>query len=100
MEKQSIQSVGCTKCGSVESQVKQGKTAAGSQRIRCNKCGNRYTPVQKRHDEATRLLAVKAYMSGSSARKVGKLFGIDGNTVTAWVIFFRGESAIRQSMRK
>jgi transposase-like protein len=94
-----LKEVGCNKCGAVHSQIKKGKTPSGSQRLFCKVCRNKYTPVKKGYDEETRKLAVRAYMAGNSARKVGKMFGMDGNTVTAWVIFFRGGSAIRPCRR-
>jgi len=92
--------IGCSKCGSVDNQIKKGKTASGSQRMFCKVCGNKYTPIKKVWSDEIKQLAVKTYLSGNSARKVGKLFGMDGNTVTAWVIFFRGKSAIRQSNQR
>jgi len=89
--------VGCSKCGAVNNQIKKGKTPSGSQRLFCKACENKYTPIKKGYDEETKKLAVRAYMAGNSARKVGKMFGIDGNTITSWVIFFHGRLAIRQS---
>ena len=81
--------VGCTKCGLVSDQLKNGLTAAGSQRILCKICKNRYTPIRKGYSDEVKKMAVKSYMSGNSARKVGRQFGMDGNTVTAWVNFFQ-----------
>jgi|GEM_PF-5745314 len=91
---------GCTKCGCENKQIKKGKTPCGSQRLFCKNCNNKYTPVKKGYSEDFKRTAVKEYLLGNSARKVGKMFGIDGNTVTAWVIFFQGESALRQSKSK
>ena len=99
METQNIKPV-CPKCSSVERQIKKGRNRGGSQRFWCNKCETKYTPVKKQYSEEVKQLAVKAYLAGNSARKVGRMFGMDGNTVTAWVIFFRDKSAIRQSKRK
>ena len=99
MDKIQSNKVGCNKCGSVFNQVKQGKTSAGSQRVRCNDCGNRYTPIKKIYSDEIKRAAVRAYMLGNSARKVGRMFNLDGNTVTKWVIFFHGASAIREYPR-
>ena len=92
--------VGCPNCGSVEKQIKKGFTPSGSQRLWCNVCETKYTPVKKQYSDEIKRAAVKAYLCGNSARKVGRMFGMDGNTVTAWVIFFRGKPAIRQSKPK
>ena len=37
----------CPTCGIERYQVRDGKTAAGSQRLRCSACGKRYTPQPK-----------------------------------------------------
>jgi len=89
--------VGCSKCGSVDNQIKKGKTPCGSQRLFCKICGNKYTPIKKGHSEEVKKMAVKAYLSGNSARKVGRMFGMDGNTVMSWVIFFQSKSGVQQS---
>ena len=99
METQNIKNV-CPKCGCVEKQIKKGFNRGGTQRFWCNACDTKYTPVKKTYSEEIKQLAVKAYLAGNSARKVGRMFGMDGNTVTAWVIFFRDKSAIRQSKQK
>ena len=100
METEKKKVIGCPKCGSVEKQIKKGFTPCGSQRLWCNVCETKYTPVKKGYSNEIKQAAVKAYLSGNSARKVGRMFGMDGNTVTAWVIFFQGKSAIRQSDRE
>jgi transposase-like protein len=99
METQNIRIV-CPKCGSVEKQIKKGRNRSGTQRYWCNACDTKYTPDKKTYSDEIKQLAVKAYLAGNSARKVGRMFGMDGNTVTAWVIFFRGKSAVRQSKPK
>ena len=92
-------SVGCNKCGSVSNQVKQGRTSVWSQRVRCKNCGNRYTPIRKGYNDELKKAAVRSYMSGNSARKVGKEFGVGGNTITSWVGFFTRE-CIHNFVRK
>ena len=100
MEKAIGKATGCAKCGAVCGQIKKGFTGSGSQRIFCKHCKNKYVPVKKHYSLETKQQAVKLYMSGMSARKVGKLLGMKGDTVTAWIIFFLGKSAIRQSPPK
>jgi transposase-like protein len=92
--------IGCNKCGSVDNQIKKGKTRSGSQRLFCKICENKYTPLPKGYDEETKKNAVKLYLSGTSARGVGKVMGMKGDTVTAWVNFFQSKSNQVQSQPK
>ena len=90
----------CKRCGIADNQIKQGFTRCGSQRILCKKCGCKYTPVTKLWDEKTKELAIRAYMHGNSARGTGRIFGCDGNTVTAWVKNFQTKSRTPQFQPK
>ena len=89
--------VGCNKCGAVASQIKQGFTSAGSQRVLCKLCMSKYTPIKKCYDDNTKLNGVKLYLSGMSARGVGKIIGVKGDTVMEWVKNFQSKSNQVQS---
>ena len=71
----------CEKCGQEESQIKNGKTKAGSQRYKCNHCGKTYTPVKKErmYPEELKDRAIELYMEGNSGRTVGRLLKISKN---------------------
>ena len=92
--------IGCSKCGAVDGQIKKGKTPSGNQRLFCKKCENKYTPIPKGYDEEIKKTAVKMYLMGTSARGVGKVMGMKGDTVTAWVNFFQRKSDNQQCQPK
>lgn len=37
----------CPSCGRADRQIKIGRTAAGSQRFKCQRCGKKYTPTKE-----------------------------------------------------
>jgi len=77
----------CPKCDDKKNQINSGKTTAGSQRIKCKVCGNRYTPDPKKHiyPEHIRLLAIKDYYDGNSGRGIGKIYGFSHQNVGRWI---------------
>lgn len=77
----------CKNCNAEEGQVKAGKTAAGSQRYKCKKCGRVYTPKPKGrgYSEETKEKAIKLYMEGNSSRAVGRILGIGKNMCLYWI---------------
>jgi transposase-like protein len=77
----------CPKCQVKERQIKYGRTAAGSQRYRCNLCGHRYTPNAQKagYDEEIRLQALRLYLDGVSLREVSRVLDINHQTVANWV---------------
>jgi transposase-like protein len=77
----------CPNCQSSHFQVKDGFTRAGSQRIRCQACGRRYTPDRKHHGypPELRARALPMYVDGLNFRRIGRLLGIDHQTVSNWV---------------
>lgn len=58
----------CPKCQANWKQYKAGFNPSGSQRYRCGECNRVYTPqpIQHGYPEATRLLAIRMYVEGSS----------------------------------
>lgn len=77
----------CPKCTQTRYQVKDGFTSAGSQRMRCQACGYRYTPTPKPAGYAAdlRTQALKMYVDGLNFRRIGRLLGVHHQTVINWV---------------
>jgi transposase len=77
----------CPKCAQARYQVKDGFTSAGSQRMRCQACGYRYTPLPKPGGYALdlRTQALKLYVDGLNFRRIGRLLGVHHQTVINWV---------------
>lgn len=77
----------CPKCNQSQSQIKNGRTRAGSQRFLCKLCGYRYTPVPKEggYDEEVRLQALQLYLEGVSLRKVSRILNVNHQSVANWV---------------
>jgi transposase-like protein len=77
----------CPHCGNTTEQTKQGFTSAGSQRYKCHKCGKKYTPRPKTnaYSEEVRENAIKTYLTGISARKVGQRYGFSKANVLNWI---------------
>src|ERR1044071_9996124 len=77
----------CPKCAQTRYQVKDGFTSAGSQRMRCQGCGYRYTPTPKPGGYAPdlRTQALKMYVDGLNFRRIGRLLGVHHHTVINWV---------------
>jgi len=79
--------VSCPKCQADERQVKDGFTAAGSQRYRCRVCGCRYTPRPKEHgyDEEVRLQALTLHLEGLTLREIGRILDVNHQSVANWI---------------
>lgn len=77
----------CPKCAQARYQVKDGFTSAGSQRMRCQACGARYTPTPKvaGYTPELRTQALKMYVDGLNFRRIGRLLGVHHQTVINWV---------------
>ncbi len=77
----------CPRCITGEGQNKDGRTAAGSQRYKCKKCGHRYTPIpqKKGYDEEIRLQALTLYLEGVSLRGVARILDVNHQSVANWV---------------
>jgi transposase-like protein len=80
-------SVQCPYCSSKEDQVKAGFNQTGSQRYKCKPCGRHYTPKPKPHgySEEVRLQAVRLYLEGNSLRSIGRVLGVNHQSVANWV---------------
>lgn len=77
----------CPKCLAKTKQVKDGYTAAGSQRYRCKLCRCRYTPdpQDQGYDEEMRQQALVLHLEGLSLRLIGRLLLVNHQTVANWI---------------
>lgn len=77
----------CPTCAQARYHVKDGFTSAGSQRMRCQACGYRYTPTPKVAGYApdVRTQALKLYVDGLNFRRIARLLGVHHQTVINWV---------------
>lgn len=76
----------CPACGAERYQVRDGKTAAGSQRVRCRTCGKRYTPYPKVHGyaPAIRAAALRMVTDGINLRRAERLLLVHHTTILRW----------------
>ena len=77
----------CPHCRSTERQVKSGFNRTGSQRLQCQACRRQYTPdpLPLGYDEKTRVAALKLYLEGNGFRRIGRLLGVNHQSVANWV---------------
>jgi insertion element IS1 protein InsB len=77
----------CPHCSSSEQQTKSGHTRTGSQRYKCKECQRIYTPDPKPlgYPEETRREAVRLYLEGTNFRRIGRVLGVNHQSVVNWV---------------
>jgi transposase-like protein len=77
----------CPYCQATEGQVKNGLNPSGTQRWLCRRCRRAYTPEPKPigYDEATRLEAVQLSVDGMNIRRIGRMLGVNHQSVANWV---------------
>lgn len=77
----------CPQCQSSERQVKNGKTAAGSQVYKCNLCQHKYVPEPKQpgHSLQTRQQAIRLVLDGNSQRQAARHVGVAPQSVANWL---------------
>ena len=77
----------CPHCRSTERQVKSGFNRTGSQRLQCQACRRQYTPDPNPlgYDDRTREAALKLYLEGNGFRRIGRLLGVNHQSVANWV---------------
>ena len=77
----------CPHCHSAERQVKSGFNRTGTQRLQCQSCRRQYTPAPNPlgYDEKTREAALKLYLEGNGFRRIGRLLGVNHQSVANWV---------------
>jgi transposase-like protein len=76
----------CPHCNRTDYQVKNGKTAAGSQLYRCQVCRRKYIPEPqgKGYDQATRQRAIRLVVDGNSQRQAARHVGVIHGTLANW----------------
>lgn len=93
----------CTHCSSSEQQTKSGHTRTGSQRYKCRDCQRTYTPEPKPlgYPEETKREAVRLYLEGTNFRRVGRVLGVNHQSVVNWVnAYHAGLPAAAQAVSK
>lgn len=77
----------CPNCQNNETQIKTGKNRSGTQRILCRGCGITYTIEAKPrgYSEEVREKAVRMYVEGNNFRRIGRLLGVNHQSVVNWV---------------
>ena len=77
----------CPYCQASEQQVKNGRNPSGTQRYKCRVCGRIYTrePLPKGYDQAMRDQAVRLYLEGLNLRRIGRILGVNHQSVANWV---------------
>lgn len=77
----------CPYCQANDQQVKNGRNPSGSQRYKCKNCRRIYTPepTPAGYDQATRDQAVRLYLEGINLRRIGRILGVNHQSVANWV---------------
>ncbi len=77
----------CPHCEATEEQTTYGRTARGSQRYKCRACARVYTPepLPLGYGEEVRREAVRLYLEGTNFRRIGRVLGVNHQSVINWV---------------
>jgi transposase-like protein len=77
----------CPYCQRTAQQVRVGINSAGHQRYLCKVCQRKYTPDKgpRGYGAEIRQQALQMYVDGLNLRRIGRLLGIDHQTVANWV---------------
>lgn len=77
----------CPHCGHDKHQVKNGAAPNGNPRFKCQHCQRTYALVKKAagYPPETRLRAVQMYLDGLNFRRIGRLLGVNHQSVVNWV---------------
>jgi transposase-like protein len=87
MQDQFTESLVCPACSSQHRQIRNGKTVDGRQRYLCRDCGHRYTesPRSNAYPASLREQAVRLYLEQNGFRRIGRLLGVNHQTVVNWI---------------
>lgn len=79
--------VTCPHCKDMTRQVKAGHTRSGNQRFICQLCQRRYTPAPRPrgYDDITKAEAIKLYSEGNGIRLIGRMLGVNHQSITNWI---------------
>jgi transposase-like protein len=77
----------CPHCQRTDRQVKNGKTAAGSQVFKCKVCNRKYTPTPKRngYELVKREQVLRLVLDGNSQRQAARHAGVSHGSVANWL---------------
>ena len=77
----------CPHCRATEDQTTYGRSPRGSQRFKCRHCARLYTPdpLPLGYPEQTRREAVRLYLEGTNFRCLGRVPGVNHQSVINWV---------------
>jgi transposase-like protein len=77
----------CPSCQQADAVHWSGFNSTGSRRCRCLRCRLYFTPTPKSlgHTPGLRARAVQLYLEGTSLRAVGRLLGVNHQSVANWV---------------
>ena len=77
----------CPTCNTSEKQVKAGLNRSGSQRMLCNLCKHRYTPMPKESGYPIEMhqQAVEMYVDGTNFRAIARRLKVNHQTVINWI---------------
>jgi transposase-like protein len=87
MEVEGPSALSCPKCSSTHRQVRNGKAADARQRYLCQDCGYRYVldPRSSAYPASLREQAVRLYLEQNGFRRIGRLLGVNHQTVVNWI---------------
>ena len=76
----------CPYCARTEQQVKNGRTRAGSQVIKCQVCNRKYVPYPKPigYERNVQQQAIRLVLDGNSQRQAARQVGVSHGTVANW----------------
>lgn len=77
----------CPHCHRTDSQVKNGKTVAGSQVFKCKACNRKYVPQPQPngHPISLRQQAIRLVLDGNSQRQAARHLGVAPQSVANWL---------------
>lgn len=76
----------CPHCQRTDEQVKNGRTRAGSQVIKCKVCKRKYVlnPKPIGYEESVQQQAIRLVLDGNSQRQAARHVGVSHGTVANW----------------
>ena len=83
----------CPNCAAQEQQIKSRRNRSGTQRILCRTCSKTYTvePKPRGYSEEVREKAVRLYVEGNNFRRIGRLLGVNHQSVVNWVNIYHAQ---------
>jgi len=87
----------CPHCHSPLRQAKWGRTRCGSQKYRCAACNKVYVAEPRGHGypPSVRQQAVKMSLDGVNQRRIGRLLGVNHQSVANWLKEYHERLAAR-----